>query len=72
MSYFNRKKVIILGEAKSRIYEAEVKKFLQQISPVIAQIEQEILKLMFGYLIHPTATELAKKERIILVASYQR
>ena len=68
----NGKKVVILGEAKSRIYEGEVKKFLQQISKVTPQIEHEILKVMFGYLIHPTAVELAKKEGVILVASYQR
>ncbi len=68
----NGKKVIILGEAKSRIYKGEVKKFLQQVSNVIPQIEHEILKVMFGYLIHPTAMELAKKEGVIQVASYQR
>jgi len=68
----NGKKVIILGEAKSRIYEGEVKKFLQQISKVPPQIEHETLRVMFGYLIHPTAMELAKKEGVILVASYQR
>lgn len=68
----NGKKVIVLGEAESRIYEGEVKKFLQQISKVVPQIEYEILKVMFGYLIHPTAAELAKKEQVILVASYQR
>ena len=66
------KKVVILGEAKSKIYKSEVRKFLQQISKVIPQIEHETLKVMFGYLIHPTAMELAKKEGIILVASYQR
>jgi len=68
----NGKKIIILGETKSRIYEGEVKKFLQQISKIIPQIEHEILKVMFGYLIHPSASELAKKEGVILVASYQR
>ncbi|MEA1963811.1 MAG: hypothetical protein U9O41_01590, partial [Candidatus Aerophobetes bacterium] len=68
----NGKKVVILGEVKSRIYEGEVKKFLQQISAIIPQIEHETLKIMFGYLIHPTAVELARKEGVILVASYQR
>ncbi len=68
----NGKKVVILGETKSRIYEGEVKKFLRQSSKIAPQIKCEVLKVMFGYLIHPTAMELAKKEGIILVASYQR
>jgi len=65
-------KIVILGETKSKIYEGEVKKFLHQISPITPQVKGEILKVMFGYLIHPSASELAKKEGVILVASYQR
>jgi len=68
----NGRKIIILGETKSRIYEGEVKKFIQQISKVVPQVEHEVMKVMFGYLIHPTAMKLARKEGIILVASYQR
>ena len=68
----NGKEIVILGETKSRIYEGEVKKFLRQISEIAPQIKCEVLKVMFGYLIHPTAMELAKKEGVILVASYQR
>ncbi|MBE0479222.1 hypothetical protein IBX65_08960, partial [Candidatus Aerophobetes bacterium] len=68
----NGEKVIILGEAKSKIYEREVKGFLQRISKITSQFDYEILKIMFGYLIHPTATEVASKEGVILIASYQR
>ncbi len=33
---------------------------------------EEVFKVMFGFFIHPSATELAEREEIVLVASYQR
>lgn len=66
------KEITILGEAKSRIYEREVKKFIQDVSKVLPVIKGEVLKVMFGYLIHPSATKLAEAEDTTLVASYQR
>lgn len=66
------KRVVILGESKARIHKREVRKFRKEFLLILPQIKGEVLKVMFGYFIHPEATELAKEEGIILVASYQR
>ena len=63
-------RIVILGEAKSRIYRGEVKDFARAVAKL--KIEQDIFKVMFGFFIHPSASELAEKEGIVLVASYQR
>ncbi|CEP66938.1 Uncharacterized [Moorella glycerini] len=64
--------VMVLGEVKVRIYSREVKAFARKVARVRASLQGEILKVMFGYLIHPSASELATREGIILVASYER
>jgi phage-related minor tail protein len=66
----NGKKVIILGESKARIYEGEVKKFINDTNKL--KIEDEVIRLMFGYLVHPSAQKIATSNDIILIASYQR
>jgi len=63
-----KEKVTILGEVKSRIYE--IKKFKRDLSKVLPLIEGRVFKLMFGYLIHPSASKIA--DDIKLIASYQR
>jgi hypothetical protein len=68
----NGKEIIVLGEAKSRIYEREVREFIQKVAKVLPTIKKDVLKIMFGYLVHPSATKLGEVEKIILVASYQR
>jgi len=68
----NGEEVTILGECKSRIYEREVKKFMKDVKKVASQIKTELVKVMFGYLIHPSASKAAQDEGIILVASYQK
>lgn len=65
-----KEKVTILGEVKSRIYEREIKKFKRDLSRVLPLIEGRVFKLMFGYLIHPSASKIA--DDIELIASYQR
>ena len=63
--------IVILGESKSRMYEREVREFAQNIS-ALKSIKKETIKLMFGFYVHPSASEEASKHNIILVASYQR
>ena len=63
-------KVIILGEAKAKIYRGEVKEFIKAMSKLT--FKDAVFKLMFGFLVHPSATEVAKSEGIVLVASYQK
>jgi hypothetical protein len=62
----------VLGEVKARIYSREVKAFARKVARAEASLQGEVLKVMFGYLIHPAASELAAQEGIILVASYER
>jgi hypothetical protein len=66
------KEITILGEVKSRIYEREVNKFIRDVATVLPVITGEVLKVMFGYLVHPYAAKRGEVEDIILVASYQR
>jgi proteasome lid subunit RPN8/RPN11 len=63
-------RIVILGEAKSRIYGGEVKDFVKAVAKL--KIKDKVFKVMFSFFIHPSASELAGKEGIALVASYQR
>ncbi|MEW5766429.1 MAG: hypothetical protein AB1797_02210 [bacterium] len=64
--------VIILGESKSRIYGREAADFAKQAILVEQSLQKPVIKVMFGYYIHPTASEVARENDILLVASYQR
>ncbi|MEM2072125.1 MAG: hypothetical protein QXD47_05140, partial [Candidatus Caldarchaeum sp.] len=68
----NGRKLVIVGEAKSRIYRREVEAFDAWAEKVSASVGKEVYKFMFGYLIHPSAEEEGKKRRITLIASYMR
>lgn len=65
-------KVTVLGEVKHRIYAREVKGFVRLLARVMPQIKTEVVKVMFGFLVHPSAEAVAKEEGITLVASYER
>jgi len=66
-------KIFLLGEAKSRIYQRDVEKFCERLDSVKDYLPRgEMIRVMFGYFIHPSATEMAKEKGILLVASYQR
>src|SRR5256712_8233058 len=68
----NGKKVVILGEVKSRIHPREVKKFAGVIEKLKPHLGTSVFGLMFAYWIHPAASLEAKKHHIELIASYQR
>lgn len=65
-------KVTILGEVKHRIYAREVKGFARILKRVTPLIKTEVVKVMFGFLVHPSAEEVAKEAGVTLVASYER
>jgi seryl-tRNA synthetase len=65
-------KIIILGEVKSRIYLNDVENFSKIVEKIRKKIEGNTYELMFGYYIHPSAEEEAKKKKISLIASYMR
>lgn len=68
----NGTKVTVLGEVKHRIYAREVKGFVRLLARVMPQVKTEVVKVMFGFLVHPSAEAVAKEAGIILVASYER
>jgi predicted nuclease with TOPRIM domain len=68
----NGKKIVVIGEAKHRIYGDDVKKFHRNSEKARKVIKGEIYKLMFGFLIHPSAEKEAEKRGIRVIASYMR
>jgi len=65
-------KITILGEARSRIYSSDVEGFDELAEKVKKFVPNNVYKLMFGYYVHPSAEQEAKKRGITLIASYMR
>ena len=68
----NSRKIVVIGEVKSRIYAREVKQFARKLERLKPHLSKEAFGLLFGYWIHPSASIEAKKHAIELIASYQR
>lgn len=69
----NGERIVVIGETKAKIYKREVEDFIKHAEKVEKIITHaKVYKLMFGYLIHPTAEAEAKKKEITLIASYMR
>ena len=64
-------RAVVLGESKSRIYGREVSDFAKVLAQVEPLVEGEVVRVMFGFYIHPTALREAREKGILLVASYQ-
>jgi hypothetical protein len=65
-------KITILGEAKSRIYSSDVEGFDRLAEKVKRFVPNNTYKLMFGYYVHPSAEQEARKRGVTLIASYMR
>ena len=66
-------RVIIVGEVKSRVYESQVDRFYRDVyAPLSKTVSARVIGLLFGYLIHPSAKERAKKLGLYTIASYER
>jgi polyhydroxyalkanoate synthesis regulator phasin len=65
-------RVVVLGEAKSRIYKNDVEKFVHNLAVMDHVLKGEVVRVMFGYFLHPSAEIAARERDILLVASYQR
>jgi hypothetical protein len=65
-------RVVVLGEAKSRIFRSDVEEFAESLALVEPVVKGEVMRVMFGYFLHPSAEEAARERNILLVASYQR
>ena len=66
-------RIIVVGEVKSRIYEAQVDKFYRSIyAPLSKKVSARVIGILFGYLIHPSAKKRAQELGLYTVASYER
>jgi predicted nucleic acid-binding Zn-ribbon protein len=65
-----RRRIVVLGEVKSRIYAREVHHFQQVLQAVRPQLPAEPLPVLFGYFIDLSAMEAAQ-DQILLIAAYQ-
>ncbi|MCS6903477.1 MAG: hypothetical protein NZO41_04295 [Candidatus Bipolaricaulota bacterium] len=65
-----KRRVVVLGEVKSRIYAREVGQFQKLLQLIQPQLPAKPLPVMFGYFIDLSAMEAAQEE-ILLIASYQ-
>ena len=66
------REVVLVGECKSRIYSAEVKSFVRELSTVRKALqEKEIVPFMFGFMVHPSADKEAEQHNIIVLAPYR-
>ncbi len=66
-------KTIILCEASSKIYEADVRSFHSRVyTPLAERLEGKVIGVLFGYLIHPSARRVADELGLYVVAAYQR
>ena len=61
-------RVVVLGEAKSRIFRSDVEEFAESLALVEPVVKGEVMRVMFGYFLHPTAEEAARERDILLVA----
>jgi hypothetical protein len=64
--------VVVVGEARSRVYARDVVEFDALAERVRRVVGAKIYKVLFGYLIHPSAGREAKKRGVRLIASYMR
>jgi multidrug efflux pump subunit AcrA (membrane-fusion protein) len=65
-----RRRIVVLGEVKARIYAREVHYFQQVLQAVRPQLPAEPLPVLFGYFIDLSAMEAAQ-DQILLIAAYQ-
>jgi len=63
-----RAPVTVVGEAKSTIHGRDVEAFLGRVDRLKSQLRGRIIKLMFGYWIHPSAEQEAKKLQVHVIA----
>ncbi|MCS6769335.1 MAG: hypothetical protein NZ570_02735 [Candidatus Caldarchaeum sp.] len=66
------RRLVIVGDAKSRIYRREVEDFDEAAEKVAKVVGRELYKFLFGYLIHPSAEDEGRRRKVALIASYMR
>ncbi|MFQ6074861.1 MAG: hypothetical protein ACE5Z5_01825 [Candidatus Bathyarchaeia archaeon] len=70
---WKERNVVILGEARSRIYGRDVLEFKERAEKAAGTLEAvEVYKVVFGYWVQPSAEEECRRHGITPVASYMR
>ncbi|MEM1628047.1 MAG: hypothetical protein QXP02_03865 [Desulfurococcaceae archaeon] len=68
----DKSKIIIIGEAKSRIHAEDVKLFYEKTMMLVEMNKiKDPLMIMYGLYIHPSAENEAKGKNIIIITPYQ-
>ena len=69
----NGRRIVVIGEVKSRIYKTDVNRFYtRKYRPLVKNLDGTIIGILFGYIIYPEASERAKELGLYTVASYMR
>ncbi|RLG47073.1 MAG: hypothetical protein DRN90_05535 [Thermoproteota archaeon] len=63
--------IVVVGEAKSRIYGRDVARHASIAQKIEGIVGRRAVKLMFGFAIHPSAREEAKKLDVKLYTAYR-
>ena len=67
----NGRKIFVIGECKSQMRRGDVRDFARVVRRLRSHFKEEVFAFMFGYLIHPSAEDEARRENIILLAPYR-
>ncbi|MHA1268166.1 MAG: hypothetical protein ACTSPY_00140 [Candidatus Helarchaeota archaeon] len=62
--------IYIIGECKSKMYSGDVNKFYNLFKKIEKSINKRFILFIFGFYIHPTAQDAAKKNNIEIIFSY--
>jgi hypothetical protein len=63
-----RAPITVVGEAKSTIHGRDVEAFSGRVGRLKSQLRGRVIKLMFGYWIHPSAEQEARKLQVHVIA----
>jgi hypothetical protein len=63
-----RAPITVVGEAKSTIHGRDVEAFSGRVDRLKSQLRGRVIKLMFGYWVHPSAEQEAKKLQVHVIA----
>jgi tetratricopeptide (TPR) repeat protein len=64
--------VVVVGEVRSRIYGRDVEAAAQTARRIATQVPGEVVAVLFGFVIHPSAREVAGRLGAILITSSGR
>jgi hypothetical protein len=65
-------KVVVVGEAKSRLYGPDVERFYRRVyAPVSKQVAARAVGVLIGYLVHPSAKKKAEELGLYILSAYE-